>query len=275
MGIPVLKIDNIAYMKRNNSVVHPTGFGVILCTCGSGRICFNDMVYTLNPNMLLLFTPYSIINFEYGSDDVDGLIVEANVQNTMMLLSEIPVEKRLTLSQHPCVRIKESQSMTIMRFIDILQENSGDGAEDIMGLSLKLKMLLSQTLCYKFMQIYFTSMQVTGVQAKRSNQIFNKFIASVYANCSSRRMVAYYAGLQNMSSGHFAVVVREVSGRSPMYWIELFTMTKIRRLLFDTAHSLKEIADIMGFPDQSTFGRYFKQRERISPSDYRRANKIS
>lgn len=33
--------------------------------------------------------------------------------------------------------------------------------------------------------------------------------------------------------------------------------------------SIKEIADRMGFPDQSTFGRYFRHREGCSPSEYR------
>lgn len=149
-----------------------------------------------------------------------------------------------------------------------------DEADDIMGLVGKMKSFLSQSLCCQFLQIYFTSSRVDGSPTKLGTRIFNKFIGAVYAGCASQRTVSYYSGLQNMSTGHFSSVIKAVSGNSPMHWIELFTMTKIRRLLIDTTLSLKEIADILNFPDQSTFGRYFKQREKISPTAYRMANKV-
>lgn len=274
METAALRKVDFSYIKRNNGVVHPIGFGVMLCTRGTGRVGFNGMIYTLEKNVLLLFKPYSIVNLEYGSDDVEGLIFETDVQTTMMMLSDISVEKRLALSQHPCVRISDRQASIIMNLEDILQAKYDEVADDSMGFNQKMKSYLSQSLCYQFMQIYFTSSQVEGTPAKRSTQIFNKFIGAVYISCASQRTVSYYADLQNISTGHFASAIRNVSGHSPMHWIELFTMTKIRRMLIDTALSLKEIADLMNFPDQSTFGRYFKQREKISPSDYRAANKV-
>ena len=111
--------------------------------------------------------------------------------------------------------------------------------------------------------------QDVPVEAKRGNILFNKFVSSVYVNCHTQRTVAFYAKQLNISAGRFSAVIREVSGKSPMHWIELFTMTKIRRMLSDSEASIKEITDSMAFPDQSTFGRYFKAHEGISPSEYR------
>lgn len=54
-----------------------------------------------------------------------------------------------------------------------------------------------------------------------------------------------------------------------MQWIENVTMTFARQYLNDFAASIKEIAERLCFPDQSTFGRYFKHPEGCSPSEYR------
>lgn len=273
MDITALREVDFSYIKQNNGVVHPIGFGVILCTHGVGKVGFNGMTYTLEKNVVLLFKPYSIVNLEYASDDVQGVIFEADVQTTMLMLSDISVKQRLELSQHPCVRISDRQASIIMTIADIIHAKQSEVADDSTGFNRKMKSCLLQSLCYQFMQIYVTGCQVEGIPAKRNMQIFNKFVGEVYTECMSQRTVSYYADRQNISTGHFASLIKEVSGYSPMHWIELFTMTKIRRMLIDTALSLKEIADLMNFPDQSTFGRYFRQRERISPSDYREANK--
>ena len=45
---------------------------------------------------------------------------------------------------------------------------------------------------------------------------------------------------------------------------------EIKVLLQSTELSMQEIADRLGFPDQSYLGRYFKRYEGMSPGDYRK-----
>lgn len=45
--------------------------------------------------------------------------------------------------------------------------------------------------------------------------------------------------------------------------------TMARHYLSSTTMNVKEIAYAMGFPDQSTFGRYFKSACGMSPADFR------
>ena len=57
-------------------------------------------------------------------------------------------------------------------------------------------------------------------------------------------------------------------------WLTLFTINLSKHYLADTEMSVKEIADTLHFPDQSTFGRYFKQHMGCSPGEYRRGVKL-
>lgn len=272
MAISIIRKVDASYLAETNGVVNPDGFGIFLCAAGSCRLGFEDRVYTLEQNMLFIFKPFSIINVEYASPDLNGVIMEVDVEKTMMLLNDISPDMRMEISQHPCVGINENQADLISRLLDIIHEKTGtlksesDGPE---GFNRKMTDCLIRSVCYEVFRIYSTNAFVGGSPAKRSNQIFNRFIASVYLNCHANRLVNYYAGLQNISTGHFASVIREISGHGPTYWINLFTMTKIRRMLLDTDLSLKEIAQKMSFPDQSVFGRYFRLQEGISPTVYR------
>ena len=268
----IRKID-ASIQAETNGVVNPDGFGIFLCTAGACRLGFDDMVYTLSRNMLFIFKPFSIITLEYASEDVRGLIMEVGVEETMLILNDISPDMRLGISQRPCVVMNDAQADRIIRLLDIIEEKTStpaSEADDPSGFNHKMTECLLRAVCYEVFRIYSTGTFVGGSPAKRNNQIFSRFITSVYLNCQKVRQVSYYAGQQNISSGHFAAVIREISGHGPSYWINLFAMTKIRRMLIDTDLSLKEIAAKMHFPDQSVFGRYFRQYEGVSPTAYRR-----
>lgn len=267
----IRKLD-ASYLSQTNGVVHPDGFGIFLCTSGSCRLNFDDMVYSLERNTLFIFKPFAFINVEYASADINGVIMEVDVEKTMMMLNDISPDMRLEISQRPCVSINGQQADMIVRLLAIIQEKSEimkSGSDCRTEFNQKMTDNLIRSVCYEVFGIYSTSTSVGGSPAKRSNQIFNRFVASVYLNCHTNRLVNYYAGLQHISTGHFAAVIREISGHGPTYWINLFTMAKIRRMLIDTDLSLKEVAQKMNFPDQSVFGRYFRQHEGVSPTAYR------
>lgn len=268
----ILRKIDASCVAQTNGVFHPVGFGIFLCTAGTCRLGFDDTVYVVEPNMLFVFKPFPIINPEYASNDMRGMMMEVDVKKTMQILNDISPDMRVGISQHPCVMINEKQADLINRLLDIIQEKTETVKPDVddpMEFDSKMTDCLIRSVCYEVFRIYSTSAFVGGSPAKRGNQIFNRFVAAVSANCHVNRLVHYYAELQHISTGHFASVIREISGHGPTYWINLFTMTKIRRMLIDTDMSLKEIARKMNFPDQSVFGRYFRQYEGMSPTAYR------
>ena len=99
--------------------------------------------------------------------------------------------------------------------------------------------------------------------------LFNEFMMSLVKHCKTERTVAYYAAQASLSPNHFSATIKSASGQPAMYWIKLVTSTMAKHYLTATRMSAKEIADALGFPDQSTFGRYFKSICGISPAAYR------
>ena len=92
---------------------------------------------------------------------------------------------------------------------------------------------------------------------------------SLVKHCKTKRTVSFYAAQASLSPNHFSAAIKSESGQPAMYWIKLVTTTMAKHYLTTTRMSVKEIADALGFPDQSTFGRYFKAICGISPAAFR------
>lgn len=128
---------------------------------------------------------------------------------------------------------------------------------------------LRYAICLSVCEAYFSNNPVAAVSQDRDDAIFNQFLISVYEHCHRERTVQFYANEQHLSPYYFSTIIRGKSGKSALQWIENVTMTYARQYLNDSAMSIKQIAEHLNFPDQSTFGRYFKHREGCSPSEYR------
>lgn len=56
---------------------------------------------------------------------------------------------------------------------------------------------------------------------------------------------------------------------TPSEWLAAFTLGEACRLLAHTQKSVKEIAELLHFPEQFTFRKYFKTYIGVSPRAYR------
>lgn len=72
------------------------------------------------------------------------------------------------------------------------------------------------------------------------------------------------------------VYVRRILERQlteALQWIEEYTVADINYYLRSTEYSVKEIANILGFPNPSFFGKYVKQQLGCTPMEHRNKKK--
>ena len=102
----------------------------------------------------------------------------------------------------------------------------------------------------------------------RQDEIFKNFIALVHENCISQREVTFYASKLCISTKYLTGICKSVTGEAAKKIIDDFAILEIKVLLQSTGLTIQEIADRLGFPDQSYLGRYFKRHEGMSPKEY-------
>lgn len=108
----------------------------------------------------------------------------------------------------------------------------------------------------------------------RSEQVFVGFMLSLSQHYAERRTVADYAAEAALSVRHFSSLIQQHTGQTPMQWIHLFVIGQAKHLLMQSDLQVKEVADRLGFPEQFTFRKYFKTHTGISPTEYRKGNKM-
>lgn len=111
----------------------------------------------------------------------------------------------------------------------------------------------------------------SGVQ-NRAYAIFDQFIRLLSQHFKQERSVEWYSNEMCLTPKHLSEVVKQVSGKTAGQWITTMVIIEIKNLLKHTTLSIKEIAQDMNFPNQSFLGKYFKNVEGISPSDFRKGD---
>lgn len=265
-------------LNANHYRVSVHKYGFFLCRRGTARILLGNHTYLISENHLCIYTPNTFFQILEKSHDLDGILHEDSVDAYYPAVSSINIKKRLSMRDNPIVLISGEEADNIVALSDSLVRNMelSDSIEDnepVRDIHENCLVYLRYAICLSVCRAYFSNHPVQAVPQDREDTIFNQFLISVYEHCHTERTVRYYADEQHLSPYYFSTIIRAKSGKSALQWIENVTMTFARQYLNDSTASIKQIAERLNFPDQSTFGRYFRHREGCSPSEYRNINK--
>lgn len=101
---------------------------------------------------------------------------------------------------------------------------------------------------------------------QRAADIMSRFIQMLESGCyREHRTVAYYAQELCVTPKHLHKISTQVSGRTPSYWIQQFTVMEIRHLLIHRKLTAKEIVEKMNFDNVSHFSRYVSEHLGVNP----------
>jgi AraC-like DNA-binding protein len=134
---------------------------------------------------------------------------------------------------------------------------------------------LTQTIFYETLSIYLQQMDNSEQNyTSRSDELFYQFINLVEKNFKEERLVSNYAKKLCITAKHLSAVVKNVSGQSPTDIINSYVILDAKISLTTTDMTIQEISARLHFPNQSFFGRYFKQHTGLSPRQYRKNQQV-
>ena len=81
---------------------------------------------------------------------------------------------------------------------------------------------------------------------------------------------AALAQIVGLSTTHLCKVFKQTEGMSPRWYVLQCRVQRAQQLLTSTRMSLAEIADAVGFSNQSHCIQYFRKIVGVTPGDYRR-----
>ncbi|MDR1455659.1 MAG: helix-turn-helix transcriptional regulator [Tannerella sp.] len=109
----------------------------------------------------------------------------------------------------------------------------------------------------------------------RREEIFANFLKLLSKHCTGEHEVSFYADKLCITPQYLSLVLKEESGRSASLWIQEGLMVEAKGLLKMPVISVQEVANRLHFPDQSTFGKFFKKHAGLSPVAFQKAKNAS
>ncbi|MBF2709450.1 helix-turn-helix domain-containing protein [Flavobacterium soyangense] len=151
---------------------------------------------------------------------------------------------------------------------------------DVLWKMFRLEMTSKDNLQVDMLQIMLQRLLILSVRSYKNTIQFDKLDKSqldivrefnflVESNFLKHHDVAYYASLLNKSPKTLSNLFSIVSKKTPLNIIHDRIMLDARKRILYTDKSIKEIAYDLGYEDIQTFSRFFKNKEGISPIEYR------
>ena len=105
---------------------------------------------------------------------------------------------------------------------------------------------------------------------KRIEELFFDFLRLVPVHFSEHHDVAFYASQLCITPRYLSQIVREVSGRTVVDYINQMLLMEASYLLQQTSLTIVQIADRLHFSEAASFTRFFTRMKGMTPREFRR-----
>jgi AraC-like DNA-binding protein len=109
----------------------------------------------------------------------------------------------------------------------------------------------------------------TSLDLRTANSHFQRFLDLLHSIEIKHRTVEWYANELCISSKYLTFICKKHSGKTANEWITEHVLEDIRYYLKQTDYSIKQICDLLGFPNTSFFGKYVKEHFGMTPLQIR------
>lgn len=271
----VVVARNMEKLPYSNQMIRLNLFIIVACIEGKIQLSINGKDYRLQAGEAFVCLPTTIMsNMLLSPQHKVSLIGFSTKFLQQTVKREKAAEKALYYLYKNPVFAKSSEEKTkdnhnfnlyYQLIIDKISNTSHRYRQEILG-------YLFSALFHEMLagiQKHYDETDETEIGTNRSKQIFRQFMEELTADGGIHRSVTHYADLLCYSPKYLSAAIKEVSGHTPTEWINEYVIEQIKHQLKHSEKSIKEIAEMFNFPNQSFFGKYVKKHLGMSPARYR------
>lgn len=251
----------------NKNLVSPH-FVLTLCHQGSAKMMYDMTEWNYGKNELAVLTPGHVLNQLQCSDDFVFTRVVLSNKALADLRTNFFISHHDRFALSPKCLLTDEQIEQLENVAKILKALTEFNTDELPMRHLAIFGQLA--VGYDFVDIY-TRRQSLRDNGSHNSGIFFHFSKLVVEHFHESREVQFYADMLHYTPRNLTrAICKETGGLSPAEWIEQYVILRTKRLIAINKHkNLQEIAFMMGFPDPSSFYRYFKKATGITAKEYR------
>lgn len=243
-----------------------------LCTSGQATYTVDTKAQVVCPNDLIIITEGQVVGDYMLSRDCKGICIMISNEFYKDVIKDVHDLSSLFLfaRSRPVVHFSDEEAYVFTNYFNMINRRVQKGNNPFLR---QLTCALLNALLYELGKKIWEMRSENMVRPQsRAEAVFVEFIQLVEQHFRSERKVSWYASRLNITPKYLSEIVKTASRRTPNEWIDQYVTLEIRVLLKNSNMNIKEMTEYMHFPNQSFFGKFFKERVGMSPSEYRRTN---
>ena len=263
----IFVFDETVGMDRPG-IVRIDGIFVILCIGGGCRLSINDVEYMVGKDDVIIGVPEAVIGHveNYGDLKFMGMFMSLDYAFKMLPLSVRGWNFKMFFEQNPKISLGKAEVAIYTQYYGLLKSKLADKHNPYRGYIVDA---LMQAFVFEFRNVFERFDSLSPRPVSSAENIFSDFLDMLSAAYPKSRSVAYYADRLNISTTYLSRIVKRVTGHTVYTHLAELLCADARRYLECTDLDIREIADRLGFSDQSAFGKFFRARNGLSPTRYR------
>lgn len=269
--------DSIACFRMDNSLVNidtiPPAFAdifsFILVSSGAATFSINCATHTIGRGGMLLISPSMLVSVTGQTPDFAAMDLMCERSLFEHMLSTFTPYRSYSLffcsAALPVVKLSETQAEDIsasMRQISASTTRPCAYQEAIISHQM-------HTFLLQLLECIENSMAALPAAVSHAESLFHRFISELIAHYREEHCIEFYARQLCISATYLSRVIRQVTGKTAGYFISGLLYAEACRLLALTDKTVQTIAAELHFCDQSSFGKFFRNKSGISPQQYR------
>jgi len=232
---------------------------LILCTIkGKGCLKYRNATYEITSDKVWFIDCKEYQEYYTAGDDLwETLWIHINGANTKHYFENI------MQSSGPVITVGDDRSVMVL---------IGSVFELIKNDDIQIELIAPQII------VNILTVLTTHAQLKHRNSANLKSYQAVKAaveyiktNYREQITVTQLAELCNYTQHHFIRLFKSVTGYSPHEYLTKHRISIAKELLVTTNLSIDEVAEAVGFKNQSLFFSAFKKNEFLTPAKYRQS----
>ena len=106
-------------------------------------------------------------------------------------------------------------------------------------------------------------------KSTRKDEIVARFLDCVNEHYREHRELGFYADQLSLSLKYMSQIIYGQTGRHPSQWIKDYVILDAKTMLRSGRYTIQQVAEELHFPNQSFFGKYFKEAVGVSPKKWK------
>lgn len=254
-----------------------TQVGLELCTAGMAEKMTINGRCSITPGMMMIHSPLFPMLELSRSTDYSSVILHDDLENIYSVFANNLAAAQQVVVITPYMLLNAGQQAFFVRRVEqirakekLLREIRHIVQNKLLNTIINL---LKQETLLEFAFLFSAQLQENAQPISHKRQVLMTFLLSLNQEYHQHRTVNFYAGKQGLTPRHFADIIKQESGYTPMEWINMVTINQAKTLLRQPDILVKQVADELGFPEQFTFRKYFKAHTGMSPMEYKEKGK--